>query len=124
MPLSTFLHNHASTRLRGLMFLALDESAIIQKRVSTSDSGGGASEAWVAAGTTVCRIYPVTIRGRGAVIGGQINERTTHFCEMPPNVSVNVSERILVGTRGTFEVTMGLETTDALATRIEVFQVS
>ncbi len=123
MPLSTFLNGRAPTTSRGLQWLSFTDEAIIQTPTATSDAGGGATEVWQNAGTVPCRIYPVTIRGKGAVIGGQINERSTHFCSMPPATSVNTADRILAR-GGTFEVTMVLETTDAFTTRVEVIQVA
>lgn len=124
MPLSTFLNNRAPVRLRGAMFLAFSDTAVIQTRTRTGDSGGGATDAWSAAGTVACRVYPVTMRGKGATIGGQVNERTTHFCNMPPQTTIHTADRVVIANRGTFEVTVALETTDAFTTRVEVFQVS
>jgi hypothetical protein len=124
MPLSTFLNGRAPTTSRGLQWLSFTDEAIIQTPIATSDAGGGATEVWQNAGTVPCRIYPVTIRGKGAVVGGQINERSTHFCSMPPATTVDTADRIVIAGRGTFEVTMRLETTDAFTTRVEVIQVS
>lgn len=124
MPIDTFLNNRAPTRLRGAMFLAFSDTGVIQARTRTSDSGGGATDAWNAVGTVACRIYPVSLRGKGALVGGQINEHSTHFCAMPLGTPINPAERIMIANRGTFEVTLALETTDALSTRVEVFQVS
>jgi hypothetical protein len=123
MPLTTFLNDRPFTRLRGLQWMALNDTAIIQRRTATSDTGGGASYAWNAAGTTVCRVYPVTLRGKGALVGGQINERSTHFCSMPPETSVSTSDRIVIGGRGTFEVTVDLVASDAFTRRVEVIQI-
>jgi hypothetical protein len=124
MSLSTFLNGRAPTKLRGVQWLSFSDVAVIQTRAATSDSGGGASYVWSAAGTVPCRIYPVTIRGKGAVIGGQINERSTHFFESPMATAITTKDRVVIAGRGTFEVTIALETTDAFTTRVEVFQVS
>ena len=130
MPLSTFLRDNPLVRVRGLQFLSFDETGVIQRRTATSDAdgpydtGGGAYFTWSNIATVPCRIYPVTIRGKGAVVGGQVNERTTHFCSMPPQTPISTADRILLQNRGTFEVTMALETTDALTTRVEVIQIS
>lgn len=124
MPFSTFLNGRAPTKLRGLMWLSFSDAAAIQTRAATSDSGGGATYVWSTVTTTVCRIYPVTLRGKGAVIGGQINERSTHFCELPPATTIRTQDRVVITNRGTFEVTVGLEETNPFSTRVEVFQVS
>lgn len=124
MPLSTFLNNRAPIRLRGAMFLAFSDTAIIQSRARTSDAGGGATDTWNAVGTVACRIYPVSMRGKGALVGDQINEHSTHFCAMPPQTPITASNRVVIANRGTYEVTLVLETTDSFTTRVEVFQVS
>ena len=124
MPLGTFLRDDPPTQLRGLQWLAFDDVAVIQSRTATSDSGGGASFVWNNVGTVPCRIYPVTLRGKGALVGEQINERTTHFCSMPAETQIGTADRILIANRGTFEVTVALETTAALTTRVETFQIS
>lgn len=123
MPLSTFLNDRPFTTLRGLQWIAFNDTIIIERRTATSDSGGGASYVWNAAGTTVGRIYPVSLRGKGALVGGQINERSTHFCSMPPETAVTTSDRLVVSGGGTFEVTLALDSTDAFTTRIEVIQI-
>ena len=124
MPLSTFLRDDPPPRLRGVWGLAFDDTATIQRRAATSDSGGGAGYAWANVGTVPCRIYPVTMRGKGALVGGQINEHTTHFCAMPAGTDIGTADRVAIQNRGTFEVTVALETTAAFTTRVEVFQVS
>jgi hypothetical protein len=124
MSLSTFLNGRSASRLRGVQWLSFTDTAVIQSRTVTSDSGGGGSPVWNAKGTALCRIYPVTIRGKGMIVGGQVNERSTHFCSMPPQTAISTDDRIVIANRGTFEVTIALDTTDALTTRVEVFQVS
>lgn len=123
MSLSTFLNGTPVTKLRGLMFLALDDTAIIERRVNTGDSGGGANYTWLAAGTAPCRVYPVSIRGNPKLVGERIDERTTHFCVLPPETSVTPGERVSIAGRGTFEVTLALQRTDALTTVAEVLQL-
>ena len=124
MPISTFLNGRAPDTLRGLMFLAFSDVAVIQSPTATTDAGGGASRVWANAGTVQCRIYPVTTRGKGGLVGGQINERSTHFCSMPPATPISTMDRVAIAGRGTFEVTVALETTDELTTRVEVIQVT
>lgn len=123
MSLSTFLNGRAPTQLRGLQWLALSGTAIIQRSTATSDSGGGASVAWANVGTAACRVYPVTTRGRSGLVGGQIDEHTTHYCMLPLGTSVTTSDRIVVD-GATFEVTMALDHTDSFSTLIEVTQIS
>lgn len=124
MTIATFLNGTGVTRLRGAMFLAFSDTAIIQSRTRTGDTGGGATDVWNAVGTVACRIYPVSMRGKGALVGDQINEHSTHFCAMPPQTTIHAADRVAIANRGTFEVTVTLDTTDAFTTRVEVFQVS
>jgi hypothetical protein len=124
MPISTFLNGRPPTQLRGLAFLALSEAATIEARTAVSDGGGGASWTWAAAGSAPCRVYPVTTKGQGRITGGQIDERTTHYCVLPTGTPVNQAERIVIANRGTFEVTMVLQRTSRLTNVCEVMQLS
>lgn len=125
MPLSTFLNNRPPTQLRGLTWLALSDTAVIQVDTVTSDTGGGASQSWAASGTLPCRIAPLTNRPLSRMVGGQIDERSTHVVTVPPGtVGVDLSDRVAIVGRGTFEVTGVRERTDALTGVFEVMQVS
>ena len=123
MPLTTFLNERTPIRLRGLQFAAFNDVAVIQGRASTSDIGGDATTAWNTKGTAVCRVYPVTMRGKGGLVGDRLNERSTHFCAMPLGTDITPSDRVVIAGRGTFEVTLALDTTSAFTTRVEVIQV-
>lgn len=123
MPLETFLNGRAPTRLRGLMFLALSDSAIVQTRTAADDAGGGASWTWAASGTVPCRVYPAG-GGGPSLVGGAVNERTTHFCRMPPGTDVSEPDRLVIAGRGTFEVTIAPTRTDEASRLVEVMQVS
>ena len=123
MPLTTFLYERPAVRQRGLMLTALNDVAVIQSRTSTSDIGGDAGVAWNAKGTAVCRVYPVTMRGKGGLIGERLNERSTHFLALPLGTDITPSDRVVIAGRGTFEVTLALDTTSPFTTRVEVIQV-
>ena len=123
MPLTTFLYERPPIRGRGLMLTALNDVAVIQSRTSTGDTGGDAGVAWNAKGTAVCRVYPVTMRGKGGLVGERLNERSTHFCALPLGTDVTPSDRIVIAGRGTFEVTLALDTTSPFTTRVEVIQI-
>jgi hypothetical protein len=123
MPLSTSLHGKPSTRLRGLAWLALADSAVLQARQNVSDGGGDPVVGWQVAGTVSCRVYPVTIRGRGRVAGGALSEQATHFLVTPLGTVLGLADRAVIANRGTYEVTMALERTEALTTVYEVFEV-
>jgi hypothetical protein len=123
MPISTFLNGRASTRLRGAKFLAFSDTGNIQRRTATSDSGGGASWAWNTVGTAACRVYPVSIRGQGRLTGGALDEHTTHFGAFPVGTSIDTPDRVVIAGRGTFDVTLALNRTDALTRVVELMQV-
>lgn len=122
MPLSSFLNGRAPTTVRGLQMLALSDTASIQRRTATSDTGGGASWAWNTIGTAACRVYPAG-GGGGRLVGGVLDERTTHFCRMPLGTVVDTPDRLVVVNRGTFEVTAAPARTDELSRLVEVMQV-
>lgn len=125
MPLATFLNGRAPTRLRGLQFLAFSDVANIQARSSTSDAGGGATTTWTTTGTVNCRIDPLTDRGSTSrLIGGRIDERSTHVVTVPAGVAMNAANRVLVAGRGTFEVTATHERTAEWASSFEVLKIT
>jgi hypothetical protein len=123
MPLSTFLNGRDPDRLRGLQFLALSDIALITRRAATSDSGGGASQTWATIGTAHCRVYPAG-GAPGRVVGGALDENTTHFCRLPAGTDIATPDRIVISGRGTFEVTMAQQRTGELSRLVEVMQTA
>ena len=123
MSLGTFLNDRPPIKLRGALFLALNETATILTRTAATDNGGGATYTWTSGAAVNCRIYPVTLRGQPRVLGGRIDERTTHFCVTPPGTNATTGQRFFIAGRGTFEITMALERSDALTVVYEVFQL-
>jgi len=124
MPISTFLNGRAPTRLRGLQWLALSDTGSVLTRVSTSDSGGGASQSWTAGSAMSCRIDPIGDRGDSRVVGGRIDERSTHIVTVPAGASVAVTARFSITGRGTFEVTVVRERTAEFTQVFEVIEIS
>lgn len=124
MGISTFLNGRAPTQLRGLQWLALSDTAVVETLSSASDSGGGASETWTVAGTFPCRVAPLTNRPLSRTVGGQIDERSTHVLTTPLGSAIDVASRVVLPTRGTFEVTGVRARTDALTNVCEVIQIS
>jgi head-tail adaptor len=121
VPISTFLNGRDPSRLRGLQFLALSDVAVITRRTSTSDSGGGASQSWAAIGTAPCRVYPATA-APGRIVAGALDENTTHYCRLPAGTDVTAPDRIVVSGRGTFEVTLATTRTGEVSRLVEVMQ--
>lgn len=103
MPLSTFLDGQSPDQLRGLMWLSLADTGYILANTVTSDSGGGGTSVWGTAGTTECRVDPVS--GNETSVAGRIDDRSTHLITLPPATAVSTNHRILVSGRGTYEVT-------------------
>jgi hypothetical protein len=124
MPLTTFLNDRVPSRLRGLQFLAFSDQGQVMSLVSTSDSGGGASQSWSAGGTIPCRLDVVIDRSGTGMTGGRIDERSTHVVTVPTGTTVSTSNRFLIAGRGTFEVTAVCQRTAELASEFEVTQVS
>lgn len=122
MSLSTFLNGRAPSQLRGLMWLALSESGQRGTATFTSDSGGGASRVWAFGGTIPCRIDP--LGPVSAVIGGRVDERSTHLVTVAPGGTFAATDRFLISGRGTFEVTAAHQQTAELSTTFEVIQIS
>jgi hypothetical protein len=128
MPISTFLRDRPP--VRGLTWLALSEQAIIQSpQITTaasddSDAGTGGALVWATQATVACRIYPVTVRGMGRIVGAELSEQSTHYVVTPPGTSIHLQDRVVIANRGTYEVTMILERSDAQTTMFEVFRVT
>jgi hypothetical protein len=123
MPLSTFLSDSTPSRLRGLLWLSLSESGSVLTPSSTDDSGGGATQAWAAGTAIPCRIDPLAATGRD-MIGGRIDERSTHIVTVPPGTSISRASRFAIAGRGTFEVTATHDQTGEFARSFEVFDAS
>jgi len=122
MPLSTFLDGQNPSQLRGAAWLALSDVGVLQTRAGTSDSGGGVTVAWTNGGTTACRIDPLT--GRSGIVGGRIDERSTHRVTAPAGFSVSEADRFAITGRGTFEVTAAGERTAEWTNTFEVLEIS
>jgi head-tail adaptor len=124
MPLSTFLNGRAPSTLRGLQFLSLSDRGNVQTATITSDTGGGATQSWVTGGTIMCRLDPVSDRGGSRLIGGRVDERSTHIVTVPAGTGVSTSNRFLIAGRGTFEVTAERDRTAEATHEFEVIQIS
>jgi hypothetical protein len=123
LTIATFMRGGVQQHLRGAQLLSFTDAANVIRRTAVSDGGGGAAWTWsVVAGTIPCRVYPVTPRGRGAIVGGALDEKTTHYCAFPTGTDVNTADRIVVADRGTFDVTMAATRTDQLTRLVEVMQ--
>jgi hypothetical protein len=122
MPLGTYLHGSATPGLRGILMLALSDTGTVQVAASTSDVGGGATQAWTAGAAVPCRIDPLGA-GQGPVTGERLDERSTHVVTVPPRTTVNLADRFAITNRGTFEVTAVRQQTDEGATMFEVVAV-
>jgi hypothetical protein len=122
MSLSTFLNGRDPDRLRGLLWLSLSDTGTRLTLTSTDDAGGGASRAWGTASAVPCRIDPLS--PMSGVIGGRIDERSTHLVTVAPGGTVASSDRFVIAGRGTFEVTVTREQTSELSTTFEVIEIS
>jgi head-tail adaptor len=121
-PLGTYLHGSATPGLRGAMLLGLSETGTPQTLTSTTDAGGGATQAWVNRTAIPCRIDPMG-SGQGPTTGGRLDERSTHLVTVPPRTTINLTDRFVITARGTFEVTAVHQETDGAATVFEVVQI-
>lgn len=120
----TFLHGRATTPSRGLMWASFTERGYVIAGTFTSDTGGGATSSWATVGGTVdCRIDPVGDRGSSRVVGGRIDERSTHVISVPATTTVATGNRFAITGRGTFEVTATRDRTDAWMNAFEVFRI-
>jgi hypothetical protein len=117
MPLGTFLNGRPPSR--GLVWLALTDTATIIAGTVASDSGGGVTSTWAPTGTVDCRIDPLS-GANSRITGGAIDERSTHVVTVPTGSTVSVTNRVAIANRGTYEVTAVRDRTDQLT---QVFEV-
>lgn len=123
MPFSTFLNGRAYTSLRGLQWLALSDTGSVLIRTYTSDSGGGATQVWAAGSAVPCMIESITSHAQSGLIGGRIDERSTHTVTVPVGTSVDNANRFQITGRGTFEITAVHQQTAEWARTFEVVAV-
>lgn len=80
---------------------ALPGTAIIQTESFASNSGGGGSATWTAAGTVDCRIAPIS--GNEREIADRIAEDARSIVTLPAETSITVRDRMVIN-GGTFNV--------------------
>jgi hypothetical protein len=124
VPISTFLHDDEPVQLRGLAFLALSETGWTRRGTVVSDGGGGGTTVFVNGGTVACRIDPLARAGDERVVGGRLDDRSTHKVTVPAATDVTTPDRFEISGRGVFEVTAVAERTDAQTKTFEVVSAS
>lgn len=124
MAYSTFLNGRVPSRLRGLQWLALSDTGNILTRTLTSDSGGGATQTWVAGTAVSCKAEPIPNRTERTLTAGRIDERSTHVITVPAGTPVETDDRFAISGRGTFEVTAVRQQTAEWSREFEVVQVT
>lgn len=120
MGLATYLHGtaHPPSTLRGIQFLAFDETAFVLRGSVTADSGGGGTMTWATAGTFACRV--ASMGGSPKLVAGRLDESSTHLILGAENVDVGTDDRLAVKNRaGTFGITNIGDSGDRRDTRIE-----
>lgn len=122
MPLSTFLNGRSPSQLRGAAWLSLSDSGNVLTGTATSESGGGATQSWVAGTALACRIDP--LNGREIMVGGRISDRSTHKVTVAAGVPVTANNRFAISGRGTFEITAVRLQTDEWTRVLEVVEAS
>lgn len=90
----TSYHNATLTQLRGIAWMALEDTGYVVRGTVTDDAGGGGTHTFSTVGTYSCRIDP--LGSRSGEIANQINERTTHIITVPPETSVTESDRFRI----------------------------
>lgn len=91
--------------MRGTAESALPDTATLERLTSTSDGGGGFTEAWATQGAAIpCRIAPLG-GGEGGNAGGRVSDETSHVVSLPAETDVTESDRLVIAGR-TYEVTV------------------
>lgn len=115
MPLSTFLDGRAPTR--GLLWLALSDTAYVFKRSSESDGGGGSTDKYTKQAGVSARIDP--IGGGEAELAARVSDRSTHVVTLRPGTEISLDDDLeIAGSR--YEVTAIRSRTGEMALMVEV----
>lgn len=109
------------TNLRGLPFLAMEESAVLQRPTFTADSGGGGTTTWSNVGTYAAMVS--WMGGSPRLLAGRLEETSTHVLHVPFDAPVEAKDRVVVSGRGTFAITSVADTTNAVTRKFEVAQL-
>jgi hypothetical protein len=123
MPIFTFLDGDVPIKLTGLQWMSLSEVGHVVSQVSTDDQGGGVTQVWTAGTAVPCRLDPIARLGRD-VVGGRIDERSTHVVTLAlGTATVTTNHRFAIDNRGTFEVTAVRQRTREWARELEIVAV-
>lgn len=117
--LFTSYRDAAITSLRGLAFIALDDTGYVIRGSYADDSGGGVTSTFGTAGTYACRVDPLT--SRSGLTANQIDERSTHVISVAPGVDAAVSDRFRIGTTD-YEITAVRTRTDEQIRELEAIE--
>lgn len=105
------------TSMRATAADALPDTAVIQMRTRTDNSGGGASSVWTAAGTVDCRLAPM--RGDEREIADRVAEDADFLVTLPVSAAVTTQSRVLIN-GGTYNVAAIRDRSWEITQRIEV----
>lgn len=93
MPLTSF-HKAPLIQLRGIAWMALEDTGYVMRGSTTDDLGGGGTYTFGTAGTYACRIDPLS--SQGGEVADQVNERSTHVISVPPLADINTKDRFRI----------------------------
>jgi hypothetical protein len=97
---------------------ALTETANVLTAVSTSDSGGGATQTTTVGPDIICRLD--TLAGNEGENAERISDRSTHLATLPAGTPITTRNDLRVDNRGTFEVTAVRQATGEHARFVEL----
>ena len=89
--------------MRAVQSDTLPDTVVIWRYTSSSDSMGGVTETWAAAGTVSGRLSPAGRAGQEAIIAERLTAAEPWVITVPQGTTVYERDRMVVGTR-TFEI--------------------
>jgi hypothetical protein len=108
--------------LRGLQFWAFEDMGWTLRGTVIDDMGGGGTTTYVPGGTIPCRIDPLTRAGDERVVGGRLDDRSTHRVTTIAGADVRNTDRFAITSGTVYEVTAVHKRTSELTKVFEVVE--
>jgi hypothetical protein len=101
-------------RMRAIGVTTLSETATIMRKIRVPDTSGGSVDAYVASGTTLCRLTAYQVRPREVEFQPRVFGVAFWIVSVPFDVVLENTDRLIVGEKTLEVVNAGIGTLDVL----------